>query len=185
MSTTQNFIFREGPKFRADFGDYREIKIKGLPDELHSVRIESGRVWDMDHFIPHGLALDGFVFVRKKRILAQLNVDRYDKINFLFSLGEMPDVPDVLPALDHDRQLFEWLRDEGMLVMVFKPEYCGSTMGRVEIVGDKSCMMRLISDELEVSDDVFEFMYNKTHVLVVGTHLLQMFDRYIVETGQV
>jgi hypothetical protein len=185
MSTTQNFIFREGPEFRADLGDYREIKVKGLADEVHGVRIESGDAWDMDHFIPHGLALDGFVFVRKQRILAELNVDRYDKVNFLLSLGEMPDVPEVLPALDHDQQLFEWLREERTLVMFFLPRQRESIMGRVEVVGDDSCQMRLVSDELEVLEDLFEFAYSKIHVIVVGTHLLRMFDEYIVETGQV
>ncbi|MBT1712439.1 hypothetical protein KK062_29630 [Fulvivirgaceae bacterium PWU5] len=181
----QNFIFGEGPEFRADLGDYREIKVKGLADEVHGVRIESGEVWDLDHFIPHGLALDGFVFVRKQRIVAELNVDRYDKVDFLLSLGEMPDVPEVLPTLDHDQQLFEWVRNEGMLVMVFLPGRRESIMGRVEVVEDESCQLRLVSDELEVSEDLFEFAYNKIHVLVVGTHLLRMFDKYIVETGQV
>lgn len=185
MSTTQNFIFREGSEFGADLGDYREIKVKGVVDEVHGVRIESGDVWDLDHLIPHGLALDGLVFVRKQNILAELNVDRYDKVNFLLSLGEMPDVPEVLPALDDDRQLYEWLRDEATLVMVFLPGQRESIMGRVEVVGDDSCQLRLVSDELEVSEDLFEFAYNKIHVLVVGTHLLRMFDRYLVEMGQV
>jgi hypothetical protein len=185
MSTTQSFIFREGSEFRADLGDYREIKIKGVADEVHSVRIESGKVWDLDHLISHGLALDGLVFVRKQNILAELNTDRYDKVNFLLSLGEMPDVPEVLPALDHDRQLYEWLRDEGMLVMIFLPGQRESIMGRVEAVGGDSCQLRLVSDELDVAEELFEFAYSKIHVIVVGTHLLRMFDKYIVETGQV
>jgi hypothetical protein len=180
MSTTQNFIFSESPEFRAELGDYREIKIKGA-DEVHGVRIESGEVWDMDHLITHGLALDGFVFVRKQRILAELNTDRYDKVNFLLSLGEMPDVPEVSPELDSDQQLFEWLREQGMLVMVFLPGQRESIMGRVEVVGDKSCQLRLVSDELEVAEELLELAYNKLHIVVVGTHLLRMFDRYLVE----
>ena len=185
MSTTQNFIFREGSEFGADLGDYREIKIKGVADEVHGVRIESGEAWDLDHLISHGLALDGFVFVRKQNILAELNTDRYDKVNFLLSLGEMPDVPEVLPTLDRDRQLYAWLHDEGMLVMIFLPGQRDSIMGRVEVLGSDSCQLRLVSNELEVSEDLFEFAYNKIHVLVVWTHLLKMFDRYLVEMGQV
>jgi hypothetical protein len=185
MSITQNFIFREGSEFGADLGDYREITIEAVEDEVHGVRIETGEVWDMDHFIPHGLALDGFVFVRKQNILTELNVDRYDKVNFLFSLSEMPDVPEVLPALDEDRQLFTWLRDEGVLVMVFLPGACESIMGRVEVAGHTSCQLRVVSDELEVSEDLVEFAYDKIQVLVVGTHLLEMFDRYIEATEQV
>lgn len=184
MSTTQNFIFREEPEFRADLGGYREIKVKGA-DEVHGVRIETGEVWDMDHLIPHGLALDGFVFVRKQRILAELNTDRYDKVDFLLFLGEWPDLPRELPMLDEDCLLFNWLCAENELVMVFLPGQRESIMGRVEIVGDKSFQMRLVSDELEVADELFEFGYNKVPVIVIGTHLLRMFDKYLAATEQV
>ncbi|MCD9014452.1 hypothetical protein [Parachryseolinea silvisoli] len=114
---------------------------------------------------------------------SELNADRYDKVNFLLSLGEMPDVPKASPELDSDQQLFEWLREQGMLVMVFLPGQRESIMGRVEVVGDKSCQLRLVSDELEVSEDLLELAYNKLHIVVVETHLLRMFDRYLVEMG--
>ncbi|MBT1688289.1 hypothetical protein [Dawidia soli] len=185
MSTIQDFIIKKGAEFRADLGNYREVKIKGMADELHGVRIETGNVWDMDHFIPHGLALDGFVFVRKQRILAEVNVDRYDKVDFLFSLGDMPELPVVLPGLDRDRQLFEWLRDERLLVMVFLQKRHESIMGWVEVVEDAGCQLRLVNDELEVAVELFEFAYRKIHLIVVGTHLLEMFDRFTVATGQV
>lgn len=185
MKTVQDFIIKKGKEFRADLGNYREVKIKGMGDEVHGVRIETGDVWDMDHFIPHGLALDGFVFVRKQRILAEVNADRYDKVDFLFSLGEMPALPMVLPGLDRDRQLFLWLRDERLLVMVFLQKRHESIMGWVEVVEDTCCQVRLVNDELEVAVELYEFAYSKIHVIVVGTHLLQMFDRFIVATGQV
>lgn len=185
MSTKQDYIITKGKEFRADLGNYREVKIKGQEDEVHSVRIETGDVWDIDHCVTHGLALDGFVFLRKQRILAEVNVDRYDKVDFLLSLGEMPDVPEVLPALDQDRQVFEWIRDQKMLVMVYGRGRSESFIGRVEDVGKNCCHLRLINDELVVADRLFIFAYSQIHVVVVGTHLLRMFDRYIVETGQV
>jgi hypothetical protein len=185
MSTIQDYIIKKGKEFRADLGNYREVKIKGQADEVHSMRIETGEVWDMDHCVTHGLALDGFVFLRKQRIVAEVNVDRYDKVDFLLSLGEMPDVPEVLPALDQDRQVFEWIRDQKILVMVFGRKRLESFMGRVEVVGEKSCQLRLINDELVVAEELFEFAYSKIHVMAVGTHLLRMFDSYLVETEQV
>lgn len=185
MSTTQNFIFREDQEFRADLGNYREIKVKGVLDEVHGVRIESGEVWDMDHFIPHSLTLDGFVLVRKQRILAELNTDRYDKVDFLFSLGEILEWPERFPDLDSDRKLFEWIRDEGKLVMLFLPGQRQSVIGLVEGVGDKTCGMRLLDDELVLAEDLVEQVYSNINVLVVGTNLLQMFDRFIVATEQV
>jgi hypothetical protein len=183
MSITQNFKFREDPEFRADLGDYREIKVKGIVDEVHGVRIARGEVWDMDHLIPHGLALDGFVFLRHERIIVELNADRYDKVDFLLSLAEMPDVPETLPVLDSNRELFEWLRDEGKLLMVFLPGQRDSIMGKVEAVGDQSCGMRLLNDELEVTEDLVKLTYDKIHVLVVGTHLLRMFEKYLEAMG--
>ncbi|MBT1688293.1 hypothetical protein [Dawidia soli] len=139
----------------------------------------------MDHLITHGLTLDGFVFVRKQRIVAELNTDRYDKVDFLLAFNEMPDVPAVLPELDNDRQLFAWLRDEGNLVMVFLPGQHESIMGRVEAVGNKSYQLRLVSDELEVAEDLLELYYDNMHVVVTGTHLLKMFDKYLEVMGAV
>jgi hypothetical protein len=185
MSTIQDYIITKGKEFRAELGNYREVKIKGHVDEIHGVRILTGKTWDMDHFVTHGLALDGFVFLRKQRIVAEVNVDRYDKTDFLFSLVELPDVPEVLPELDEDRQLFEWLKEQELLVMVFRAKRFESFMGRVEVVGDKCCQMRLINGELEVADELFEFAYNKMNVIVAGSQLLRMFDKYIVATGQV
>jgi hypothetical protein len=185
MSTIQDYIIKKGKEFRADLGNYREVKIKGQVDEVHGVRIETGDVWDMDHCVTHGLALDGFVFLRKQHIVAEVHVDRYAKTDFLLTLQKMPKLPEALPLLDQDRQVFEWIRDQKILVMVFRRKRLESFMGRVEVVGEKSCQLRLINDELVVAEELFEYAYNKMHVVVVGMHLLRMFDRFIVETNQV
>jgi hypothetical protein len=185
MSNTEHFTSKGKIDFRADLGDYREIKVKGIVEGVHGVRIDSGKVWDLDHFIPHALSLDGFVIVPKQRILAKLNEDRYDKVNFLFSLGEMPEWPEVFPALDTDRQLFEWIRDERKLVMVFLQGRRHSFIGLVEGVGDKTCGIRLISDELVLADELVVQAYDKINALVVDTSLLQMFYKYLEATEQV
>jgi hypothetical protein len=185
MSTIQNNIFKRDGAFRADLGDYRELKLKGQKDEIHSVRIETGEIWDLDHGITYGLALDGFVFLRKERIVAEVNQERYDKIDFLLAFGDMPDVPDELPALDQDRQLFKWLCDRKALVMIYGSKPNESFMGKVEVVNETSCRFRLVDDELLVADEPIELVYSSVHVLVVRTHLLRIFDRYLGETEQI
>jgi hypothetical protein len=185
MSTTNNFDFRVDSEFRAEFGEYREIKVKGMSDEVHGVRIDSGKVWDLDHFIPHTLSLDGFVLVRKQNIVAELNTDRYEKVNYLFSLGDMPEWPEVFPALDSDKELFEGILDAQKLVMLFLSGRRRSVIGLVEDVGDTTCRIRLLSDELVLSDHLIEKAYADITVVVVGTALLEMFDRFIEATQQV
>jgi hypothetical protein len=184
MSTLQNSNFGEEPEFRADLGEYREIKVKGMVDEVHGVRIDSGEVWDIDHFIPHTLSLDGFVLVRKKSIMAELNADRYDKVNFLYSLGDMPEWPAVFPTLDSDRELFEYLRDARKLVMLFLAGRSRSVIALVERVGGETCGIRLLSDELVLADDLVGHAYATIRVVVMETELLKMFDRYIAATEQ-
>jgi hypothetical protein len=184
MAIIEDWIIKEGAEFRAELGDFREVKIKRQADALHSVRIATGKTWDMDHFVTHGLSLDGLMFLRKQSIVAEVNVDRYDKVNFVLSLGEIPDVPENLPGLDQDRELFEWFREQEVLVMVFKTQRFESFMGKVEVVGEKGCKMRLVNDELEVADELFDFPYSRMNVLVTGTNLLRLFEKYLEEMAR-
>jgi hypothetical protein len=123
--------------------------------------------------------MDGFVFVRKQQILAEVNVDRYEKIDFLLLLGEWPDLPRELPFLDEDRLLFDWLCAERLLVIVYLENSPETIMGFVESVADERCQIRLVDDELVVAENLVNFEYDTMHVLVVETHLLQMFDKYL------
>lgn len=186
MSTTQNFSFKkEDSEFRADLGDYREIKVKGA-DEVRGVRIETGDVWDLDHLITHGLALDGVVFVRKQRILTELNTDRYDKVDLsAFPWRDAGSAGGITGAGQRSAALCVASRRREAGDGVFLPGPHDSITGRVEAVGNNSYQLRIVSDEPEVAEELVEIHYRMVPMVVVGTHLLRMFNKYLQVTEQV
>ncbi|MBT1689227.1 hypothetical protein [Dawidia soli] len=177
MTTLKDWAIKP-PTTRAELGQYRNLKIQGYRAEVHGVRIATGKIWDLDHFIPHNYLMDGFIYIRSRCIVAEVNVDVYYAANVLLSLAEKPLAPAPLPDLDSDQALFTHFHQTGELVAIFCKRQYECIFARITGVDHKSCDVRPINDQVEESDETFRLEYNKVRMVLANTHQLKYYQMY-------
>ncbi|MBT1688394.1 hypothetical protein [Dawidia soli] len=123
---------------------FRRIKIKGYKGLLDGLLVSTGRTWVLFRDNPYDYLLDGFVFVRKKFLLREVESEAVAFKREIFDLkGEFMD--NYLDLnLDADRELFTYFQKTGGLVSVGRHVEHSILVGWVEEVYERSFRLRLV-----------------------------------------
>jgi hypothetical protein len=129
---------------REDMRRFRRIKIKGYKGLLDGLLVSTGRTWTLLRDNPYDYLLDGFVFVRRKFLLREVESEAVTFKREIFDLkGEFPD--NYLDLnLDADRALFAHFQKTGGLVSVARHVEHSILVGWVEEVYERSFRLRLV-----------------------------------------
>jgi hypothetical protein len=123
---------------------FRRIKIKGYKGLLDGLLVSTGKTWTLFRDNPYDYLLDGFVFVRNKFLLREIESEAVTFKREIFDLkGEFIDNYIDL-NLDADRELFSYFQRTGGLVSVARHVEHSILVGWVEEVYDRSFRIRLV-----------------------------------------
>lgn len=123
---------------------FRRIKIKGYQGLLDGLLVSTGKTWVLFRENPYDYLLDGFVFVRKKFLLREVESEAVTFKREIFDLkGEFMD--NYLDLnLDADRALFTYFQKTGGLVSIARHIEHSILVGWVEEVYERSFRIRLV-----------------------------------------
>jgi hypothetical protein len=177
MSGLEKYAFE--PSAVAVPGKYRSVRVLGYKESANGLYVAGGKNWEMMQHNPCDLILNGFALLRKRSILDVLNADQYDARDELFALkGNIP-TDFLVPNLDSDKQLFNYFKKSGELVLVYKKNRLDGYIGRVDLVHEKSCRVRPITPDGEISPEAYTFEYGRMRMVLWGTDFLRVLRRRI------